>query len=189
MGTWRLEIPTGMVRLHFTDGYWQELLDGLTNQLAGRPAVHRFERTIRRHDHAVRIHRHDPLGGSFQQKPQFAIVFLVAARLQSLLCTPAFGDVEADSSDSREPPICITFRSANAMHPAYGAVRPHDAERLVPVVVVRTAQHVAQVVEYRLAVILVQRRAPRFETTRTSRGQAVMGVDPFVPVETIGPCI
>src|SRR6185503_11589372 len=113
-------------------------------------------------------------------------MFLVAARLQRLLRAAAFGDVETDAGDPRQPPFCIAFGSTEPMHPADGAVRAHDPERLVPVVVVRTTGNAAQVVEDPLTVVLVQRGGPCVQASRTSRDQAVMCMNPLIPIEAIG---
>jgi hypothetical protein len=64
---------------------WHQTLDPLADQVDGRPAEHRFERVIRGDDHALGVHRHDALRGGLEQRPQRAIVFLLAARPPRLL--------------------------------------------------------------------------------------------------------
>ena len=58
-----------MLGVHVTKRPGQQLFDGLADELPGRPAEHRLERTIGRHDRAAGIHRHDALRGGLQQKP------------------------------------------------------------------------------------------------------------------------
>src|SRR5689334_19030806 len=72
------KVSASMVRVTLTKGWRNQLLDGFADQLFGRPAEHRCQRMIRRHDRTLRVHDNNALSGGFQEQPEFAIAFLVA---------------------------------------------------------------------------------------------------------------
>src|SRR5262245_48123751 len=119
---------------------------------------------------------------------QRAITFLVPARLENLLSTAAFGDIQTDPTDSRDLTFETPIGTAYPVHPRHSLVRPHGAEYDVPFVVM-PVQHVFDVTEHSRAVLLVNTRDPCIESLWISRGEAVLRSESVVPAALIAEAI
>ena len=132
LGPGAAKYPVRCCDVRVTNGRRHQPLDGLADQLARRPAEHRFEGAIRRHDRRLRIHRDNALRGGLQQQLQFPIALLVTARLERLLGPPALGDVEIEPGEPRDLAVGSAVGASQTLYPRHVPVGQHDAKRVVP---------------------------------------------------------
>ena len=89
---------------------------GRSSSSAAQPnitSIARFAKTSM----PLRVRRNDPLRGGLEQRSQRAVVFLVAARLASILGPAALGDVEVESGEPRDSAVGVAVGSAPALDP------------------------------------------------------------------------
>ena len=159
---------------------WHQALDRLADQLFGRPAEHPLDRPIREDHRPTRIRRNDALRGGLEQRPERAVVFLVATRLESLLGPAAFGDVQFQAGEPRDVAGSVAIGSSQAVHPSFGSIRAQDTVCVIPRVL--RPQNLFEGAPHRRTVLDVHTCEPRIKQRGFFRREPELRAEGVIPV-------
>ena len=132
------------------------------------------------------VHRHDALRGGLEQRPQRAIVFLVAPRLPRLLRPLVLVEVEIEPGEPRDVAVGVTVGASPALDPRHRSVGPHDPERVLPRILRFRRQDLVEQGEHPRTVVVVHARHPRVGRRGFVGREPVERTESFVPVDLIG---
>ena len=141
-----------------------QALDRLADQLFGGPAEHHLDRTIGKDEHPARVRRHDALRGRLEQRPQRAIVFLVATRLEGILSPAALGDVEFEPREPRDLAGRVAIGSSQTLDPSHGSVGAQDTVGVIPRIL--RLQNLFERAAHPRTVVGMHTREPRLKQRR-----------------------
>ena len=122
----------------------------------------------------------------FQFDRAFQLALRVTARLQRLLGPPARGDVEIEPGQTSHVAVGCAVSASQALYPRHLSVWQDNAKRVVPRILPRRIEDLADEAECLRAILFVHTRHPAVVCRRLVRAEAVSRTKASITIDVIG---